>query len=96
MVGCVVVEDGAGDAVAVVTGLDVVPTVVAVDVDVVMAIEGVESPVDTIASSLLRPSVSESAIDTAARRPAAARRPDEERRTDHEVLSPNRARPTIR
>jgi hypothetical protein len=63
VVVCVVVEDGAGDAV--VTGSDVVTSVAGV-VDV-MSVEGAVSLVDTIASPPLQPSVIESANDTAAR-----------------------------
>jgi hypothetical protein len=66
VVGCVVVEDGAGDVVVVVvvTGSDVVTSVASVDV---MSVEGVVSLVDTIASSPLQPSVIESANETAIR-----------------------------
>jgi hypothetical protein len=64
VVGCVVVDDGAGD-VEVVTGSDVVTSVSGV-VDV-MSVEGVVSLVDTTASSPLQPSAIESAKETAIR-----------------------------
>jgi hypothetical protein len=64
VVGCVVVEDGAGDVVVVI-GSDVVTSVAgAVDV---MSVEGAVSLVDTIASSPLQPSVDENANETAIR-----------------------------